>query len=174
MAQHSPQPPGMVAYPPSSDQFSPHEPNNQCLSNHGQAKPPHGSVSARHQPCPHPLAGLPPKAALKAHVAFPHLFLITTNLLCAVFYHANSIKGLHFACFTDSYLLAMIMPKGHNKRCHRMSAIIKAITVSLIHLDALPSFKLCDGPLQQDTPVIDIPTPIAKWLRCMRGALPIQ
>ena len=76
----------------------------------------------------------------KAQVAFPHLFLLTTGLLCAIIYHAESIKDSHFTCFTDSYLLTMIMRKGHDKRCRKTSAVIEAITVSLAHLDALSFF----------------------------------
>ena len=83
-------------------------------------------------------------------LAFIHLFLITVGILCAVYTHADSIKDLHFTCFTDSPLLLRIMHKRQDKACCKTSALIEAISVALIHLDVLPSFELSRMPSGQD------------------------
>ena len=50
------------------------------------------------------------------------------------------------------------------------SALIKAISVALIRLDALPSFKLSKMPSGQNAQTISIPPPVNRWLCLMRGS----
>ena len=76
--------------------------------------------------------------APKACVAFPHVLLLSVSLLCTTILQADSLKNSHFACYTDLALLAIIMRKGCDKWCLRTSMI----TISLLLLDALPSFEL--------------------------------
>ena len=101
-------------------------------------------------------------------LAFPHIFLLTLGLLCAVATYAETIRGTDFTCFTDSALLSMILRKGRDKRCWRTSALIKAIFTTLIHLSAQPSFIITDRPPLRGATAIDIPTPVLDWLRLMR------
>merc|ERR1711872_1003065 len=101
-------------------------------------------------------------------LAFPHVFLLTLGLLCAVTTYATTIRGTNFTCFTDSALLSTILRKGREKRCWRTSGLIKAIFTTLIHLSALPSFIIADRPPLQGATTIDIPTPVLVWLRQMR------
>merc|ERR1711872_610887 len=104
-------------------------------------------------------------------LAFPHVFLLTLGLLCAVTAHAETIRGTEFTCFTDSALLTMILRKGHDKKCWRTSSLIKAIFTTLIHLSASPSFIIADRPPFQGASTIDIPIPVLNWLRLMRRSL---
>ena len=101
-------------------------------------------------------------------LAFPHIFLLTLGLLCAVTTFAETIRGTDFTCFMDSALLSMILRKGRDKRCHRTSALIKTIFMTLIHLSAQPSFVLTGKPPLRGIREIEIPTPIRNWLRHMR------
>ena len=101
-------------------------------------------------------------------LAFPHVFLLTLGLLCAVTTHAATIRGTEFTCFTDSALLTMILRKGRDKRCWRTSNLIKAIFTTLIHLSALPSFLVADRPPLQEASTVDIPAPVLDWLQRMR------
>ena len=101
-------------------------------------------------------------------LAFPHVFLLTLGLLCAITTHAATIRGTEFTCFTDSALLTMILRKGRDKRCWRTSNLIKAIFTTLIHLSALPSFIVADRPPLQEALTVDIPTPVLDWLQRMR------
>ena len=101
-------------------------------------------------------------------LAFPHLFLLTLGLLCSVTMFAETIRGTDFTCFMDSALLSMILRKGRDKRCHRTSALIKAIFTTLIHLSNQPSFILTSRPPLRGVMEIEIPTPVRNWLRHMR------
>ena len=49
---------------------------------------------------------------------------------------------LHFTCYIDSPTLAIILRKGRDKRCKRTTTVLEAILLSLINLDAFPSFEL--------------------------------
>ena len=99
---------------------------------------------------------------------FPHLFLLTLGLLCAVYVHAKTIKHSSFTCFTDSTLLVMIMQKGRDKQCRKTLALIKAIFTNLIHLGALPTFILSEKFPLPEARTIDVPTPVFNWFRHMR------
>ena len=101
-------------------------------------------------------------------LAFPHIFLLTLGLLCAVTTYATTIRSTDFTCFMDSALLSMILRKGRDKRCWRTSGLIKAIFMTLIHLSAQPSFIITNKPPLQGVTTVNIPTPVLDWLRHMR------
>ena len=101
-------------------------------------------------------------------LAFPHIFLLTLGLLCAVVTYTKTVRHTDFTCFTDSALLTMILRKGRDKKCWRTSALIKAIFATLIHLSAQPLFIIADKPPLREAKTIDVPTPVLRWLRHMR------
>ena len=62
---------------------------------------------------------------------FPHVYLLTLGLLCAILIHAKDIRNSHFTCFLESVLLESILQKGCDKRCRKTSTLIKAIFVTV-------------------------------------------
>ena len=104
-----------------------------------------------------PLAGKPPDTPVCQPL----------GLLCAIYTHARAIKGLHFICFMDSTHLEMIMRKGCDKRCRKTSTLIKAIFVTLVHLNAVPSFVVCRTPFSPKAQTIPIPDLVFKWIHLM-------
>ena len=52
---------------------------------------------------------------LTIQIAFPQVFLLAVGLLCAVWLSSQHICDLHFTCYIDSLILAMILRKGRDK-----------------------------------------------------------
>ena len=73
-------------------------------------------------------------------------------------------------CFIDLVILESILRKGRDKRCSKTSMLIKVIFVTLIHLNALPSFVLCRTLHCPEAQTISVPDPVFKWTRRMRGS----
>ena len=48
--------------------------------------------------------------------------------------------------------------------------LIKAIFVTLIHLNVIPSLAQCRTPHCPEAQMIPVPDPVFKWARCMRGS----
>ena len=65
----------------------------------------------------------------------------------------------------------MIMHKETDKMCPETTAVIEAISVAVILLDAFLSFKLGNQPIHHDAPKVDIPIHVTKWLRHMHHLL---
>ena len=79
-------------------------------------------------------------------------------------------RDSHFTCVIDSVILESILRKGRDKRCRKTSTLIRAIFVTLIHLNALPSFVLCRTPHCPEAQTIAVPDPVFQWTRRMRGS----
>ena len=73
-------------------------------------------------------------------------------------------------CFIDSVILESILRKGRDKRCRKTSTLIRAIFVTLIHLNAVPSFVLCRTPHCPEALTIPVPDPVSQWARRMGGS----
>merc|ERR1712082_98089 len=106
-------------------------------------------------------------------LAFPHVFALAIGLLCATWISGHFIRDSHFTCYIDSPVLAIILRKGRDKKGHRTTTVLEAIFLSLINLDALPSFELRTGTTPPEAPIGDIPAPVKAWLRTMRPAAPL-
>ena len=106
-------------------------------------------------------------------LAFPHVFALAVGLLCATWISGRDIRDSHFTCYIDSPVLAIILRKGRDKRCRHTTTVLEAIFLSLINLDALPSFELRSRTTLPEAPIGDIPAPVMTWLRTMRPAAPL-
>ena len=93
------------------------------------------------------------------------MYLLTLGLLGMIFIHAKDIQNLHFMCFLESVLLESFLLKGHDKRCRKTSTLIKSIFVTLVHLNAVPSFVLCRTPSCPEAKTIPVPDPVFTWTR---------
>ena len=103
-------------------------------------------------------------------LAYPHVYVYTLGVLCALFEHAKAIKDSHFTCFISSAILEQILRKGRDKRCRKTTTLIRAIYVTLIHLNAVPSFILSKIPSCPDALTVLLPEPVAEWTLRLRGS----
>ena len=110
---------------------------------------------------------------MKDTIAFPQVFLMTVGLLCAVWLSSRYIRDSHFTCYIDSPILASILHKGRDKRCKRTTTVIEAVFLSLINLDAFPTFELRGRVTSPDAPEVEIPAVIQTWLRNLRTSAPL-
>ena len=101
-------------------------------------------------------------------LAFPKVFLLMVGLLCAIWISSRYIRNSHFTCYIDSPTLTIILRKGRDKRCKRTTTVLEAIFLSLINLDAFPSFELRVGISPPEAPRREIPEAIWKWLGTLR------
>ena len=106
--------------------------------------------------------------------AFPLLFLHTVGLLCAIWAAGPRIRDSHFTCLIDLPMLSTILRKGRDKKCRRTTIVIEAIFLSLVHLDAFPSFELRGTIPIASAPRMEMPAPVASWLRKMRPNFPLS
>ena len=111
--------------------------------------------------------------AMRDKIDFPLIFLLTVGLLCAVWRSSRYIRGSHFTCYIDSPILANILRKGRDKRCKRTTMVIEAVFLSLINLDAFPTFELRGRATSPDAPEVEIPAVIQTWLRNLRTSAPL-
>ena len=82
----------------------------------------------------------------------------------------KSHPGLALHVFHRLVILEQILRKGRDKRCRKTSTLIRAIFVTLIHLNAVPSFVLCRAPHCPEALTILIPDPVHQWTHRMRGS----
>ena len=106
-------------------------------------------------------------------IAFPQVFLLAVGLLCAVWLSSQHIRDSHFTCYIDSPTLAIILHKGRDEQCKRTTTVLEAIFLSLINLDAFPSFELRVGVSPPEAPRREIPEPVRKWLGTIRPVAPL-
>ena len=98
-------------------------------------------------------------------IAFPQVFFMTVGLLCAVWLSSRYIRDSHFTCYIDSPILATILRKGRDKRCKRTTTVMEAAFLSLINLDAFPTFELRSRATSPEAAEVEIPAPIKRWLK---------